>query len=200
MSSYFNRIRDHVQRGLDRRAGPFMSSSVELLATPFLEEVQELETMWWAFFDAFVLYAAEGDQLRILGALVGEDALDDPTEDFRLRIRLKIRANVSAGRHEDFHDILALLTSTEWRVDESPAHVLVTMVSGVLTFDAGALARILGFATAAGFDLHLVAAVDGEPAEDLFSFPSSDASVPGGIWPSSDATVLGDNWAGSWLA
>jgi len=185
-----------VQRGLDHRAGPFIEDvKVEAILRALLEEVQELEEASHRFLNSLFLDNAEGDQLRLLGLRVDEEPLDDTDEDYKLRIRLKIRATRSSGRDQDFADLLALLPSDlDWSLFETAGWVSIDLEAGTLTFSAGHLHRILSYATAAGRQFRFVFPVAGA-AEDTMAFPSFDATITGKPWPSDDGAIAGTEWA-----
>lgn len=198
--SYFDRVANHVDRGLDKRAGPFQDTTTENVLRPLLEQVQELEDIAWSLFDALFVDNATGDQLRLLGERVGEDPLGDSDEEYRLRIKLKIRASASSGTlSRDFPDMLALLgNDLVWKLYEISKFIRVELVSGSVSFSAGTLHRILSFAASAGIDVALTMAADSEANEDLMFFGATDVSIAGANWPSTDTTIAGANWPATW--
>lgn len=187
---------DIVQRGLDHRAGPFIEDvNTGHVLEALLAEVQELESSGYAFLQSLYLDNASGDQLRLLGLRVDEEPLDDSDEDYKLRVRLKIRATRSSGRDQDFADLLALLPADlSWRMFESAGWVSIDLVSGTLAFSAAQLHRILSYATSAGRSFRLVYPAAGD-ASDTMTFPSFDATVSGSQWPSYDGAITGTAWA-----
>jgi len=188
-----------VERGLSHRAGPFHVSTVEAVLRPLLEEVQALEDAAQALLSELFLDNATGPRLAFLGARVGEDPLDDTEDDFRLRIRLKIRASRSSGQWRDFTDLLVLVDPVlTWALFEIPAWISVTLATGSVPFDAGRLHRILSYASSGGSFVRLIAPADSEDAEDLLYFPSTDGAIAGTNWPSTDGAVSGANWAAAW--
>lgn len=193
-------ITDHEERAKEHVAGPFQAQGLYLLLQPISEEIQAVEDALWAIYNARFLADAEGDALDVLGAALEEPRTGDDDDNYRIRLALKIRANVSKGQSDDIADLLQIVGSTYvWVVSEIPGWLSVGQGSGEFPFDAGRLSPILKYALADGFFLRLCATPDSTLGQDLLWFRSADSAVSGGTWQSADGAVAGDPWPGTWV-
>lgn len=187
--TYFERIEDHEERGLDKRSSAYFVPDVADLMLPILAQVQELEDVFWQIFDARFLDSATGEGLRLLGLLVGEPVAADGDEGLRLRIRLKVRALASNGTRPDLRALLALLPGTTWTITGAAGWVVLTQATGSAL--ASEIFRILSFAVGDGVLLQLDT---NRAAAAVFEFPSFDAEVSGSAWDSYDGAETGAPW------
>ena len=118
MTEPWRRDTPHARLALEAGAGPFQLPDTAKILSPCLDLVQELEDVFWQIFDARFISLASDRSLEILGAIVGESRLGENDEDFRLRIRLKLRALRSTKRAIDFIELLALLETSEFVLQE----------------------------------------------------------------------------------
>jgi len=83
----------------------------------YIDEIQELENVVWDVIVGRLPDYAEGVQLDVLGAIVGErrNGLGDAA--FRVRIKARIRINQSFGTPKDVIEVLQL-------IDPAPFHVV----------------------------------------------------------------------------
>ena len=184
----------HTLRALENRAGPFQQADTARILSPLTDLMQEVEDVFWGIFEVRFLENATGDALDILGAIVGEQRLDDTEEEYKLRIRLKLRAINSQKKARDFIELLALLEGSTWYLSEAPGWVLVSQVAGPAVNGAHLL-RLLEITSADGVIVRLETYGGGDPA-DLFFWPSQDGSIDGGAWASQDGTIDGSDWFG----
>lgn len=94
---------------------------------------QEIEDAFWQLYSQRSIDTAVGDPLDILGKIVGERRDGSLDADYRLRIRARIRANLSNGTVEDIFRVFrallgssAALATFTW-VDAWPARFVFTI-------------------------------------------------------------------------
>jgi hypothetical protein len=149
-------ITDHVDAALARTPQQFKGKdNFEDLLTAGATEAQNVEDAFWDLFTLRFLDTAEGAQLDILGAIVGQDrgGLDD--DDYLVYIRARILANNSEGIAD------TLIAVVKQAVNDSGATItfepqypagLVIKVNGVAVTagDSEIIASLLRDATSAG--------------------------------------------------
>lgn len=169
------REQHHTTNALARLISQFRDKLViEGLVKAFAAEVQEIEDVLWQIFDAFLLNNAVGQQLQTLGKLVGEPPLGRPVDEYRMAIRLRIRANRSKGRTIDLIDVARLTLRPVFYRDHKE-HEFEIQIFGL--FGERSVARILSSARAATTYGILVAS--DLPAENLLMFDDAVEPVPG---------------------
>lgn len=84
------------------------ASNVNNLVATYLRPIQDLETVFWAMINGFMIGAAVGDQLDALGALVGEARLGRSDTNYRAAVLLRVRVNRSQGLAEDIIQVANL--------------------------------------------------------------------------------------------
>lgn len=88
---------------------------IEGLLRALLKPAEALEALTFEVIEKRRLDVAEGVQLDVIGAIVGEAREGRSDEDYRAAIRLRIRINRSKGRTRDVLDVTALsLGPTGW--------------------------------------------------------------------------------------
>lgn len=147
---------DHEGAALDRLAAEFRKSpTLAKLIRAFASEVQAVEEAAWQLYTERGLDVAVGAQLDLVGKKLDEprgDSADD--DEYRLRLRGKIRVLKSSGRTED---LLAMLRAVDPDADEYevqdryPKAVDVVVVKDSMPErEARVLRRFLSLAKAAG--------------------------------------------------
>lgn len=144
----------------------------QALVTAINEQVQEMEDTLWAMSQAFLLDTAVGDQLDLLGSLVGEGRQDRTDAAYRAAIRVRILVNKSEGLPEQLLEILEGINS-------GATHVLNELYPASLHVESSDISplsiqqtyRLLQAAKPAGVRLSYTAgaeqtigAADGSPA------------------------------------
>ena len=86
--------------------------------TPFLEQIQELENVWYDLYLLRTLTYATGAQLDGLGAIVGEPRKGKNDVDYRAAIHGKIRINRMNSRIEDIILAMELTHDAAWELRE----------------------------------------------------------------------------------
>lgn len=103
-------VTTHIADALARLAEQYKHKpKIAALISAFAEQIQAREDAGWQLFTEQSIDTAVGDQLDVLGKIVGErrDGSMDP--DYRLRIRARIRANLSSGTVEDIYKVFRAL-------------------------------------------------------------------------------------------
>lgn len=162
----------HVAEGISHlieffRNGPRNRALVTALLTP----AQAVEDAFWQLYTERSIDVAVGEQLNILGRIVGELRADRADEDYRAAIRVRILVNSSDGKPEQLIAIalgvspFAAVTLTE----NFPAAIRIRLSTlGSATLQT--LSTLIQQAKPAGVRLQLsagdptVGAVDGSPA------------------------------------
>lgn len=107
-------ISNHSAAALARLAAQFRNKrNFTKLIEAICAQVQELETAFQELFGAASIDDADGDALDGIGKIVGEKRAGSATAQYRLRIRARIRSNLSSGTVEEIYSVFrALLGST----------------------------------------------------------------------------------------
>lgn len=164
-------------------------------------QVQELEDAFWGLLTAFNLDTATGDQLLLLGRLVGEPQLGRSDEDFRAGIRARLMVNRSNGKAEEFYAIARALVPSlgvQLVLTEFPP------LSGTLEFVDGNsstltlgnysldnIARLLRLAKLGGSRLDVIFAHAEETPQTSLLFATDDAADVSGLGQDDDGDVGG---------
>lgn len=130
-------ITTHAEDALDRLAEQYRGKpKIKSLLDSLCEQVQSTEDALWQLLTETTVDTAVGDALDVLGKIVGERRDGAADADYRIRVRARIRANLSNGTVEDVLAVLrALLGSSagaatiSW-VDRYPA-MFEARISGV---------------------------------------------------------------------
>jgi hypothetical protein len=100
-------------------------TDLQKLIAIYIQQIQELETMWFELINERTMDTAVGVQLDGLGDIVGEERFGRNDDDYRVAIKGRIRLNLSNGTAED---IVAVIRSqlgeytVELSEDSFPAH------------------------------------------------------------------------------
>lgn len=108
------KITDHPEQAVARLIQVFRGKKrFEAVIRAFGRQVQELEDAFWQLLQEQTVDTAIGAQLDVLGRIVGERRGGSSDADYRLRIRARIRTNLSTGTIDDIYAVFrALLGST----------------------------------------------------------------------------------------
>lgn len=94
------------------------STQLNTLMRIYLDSVQEAENVTWDMRLKLILANAVGDQLDILGAIVGEPRNDREDALYKIWIGVRIRLNRSFGRPLDVIECLLLATEADFEYRE----------------------------------------------------------------------------------
>lgn len=148
---------------------------LKTLVDIFAEQCQELENVFWDLYVKRTVDDATGDQLRILGRIVGLTKGETADEDFRVLVRAQIRVLKSRGTWKDLLGLIRLVLGTDPSerlfIEVYPAGLLLQLLV-VPTFSVVLLARILRAAKAGGVGF---ASIDyPPPTGDWFTWDNGD--------------------------
>lgn len=121
-------------------------------------EVQELEDANWLTHTSFDFETAVGDQLDIIGKLIGERRNDRTDANYRVAIAVRVLVNSSDGKLEQLISIISTADSTltsEAR-EVYPAGIMFRWLGTFPTLTAPDLVRLLKQAKAGGVKLQAV--------------------------------------------
>jgi hypothetical protein len=146
-------------------------------------QVQELEDALWSLKDAFNVDTAEGDQLDLLGKLVGEGRDGRTDDQYRTGVRARILVNSSEGTMADFYAIGEAIAK-----EYNPTFVARDLGYAGLYFEASTTgdatfaqaSRLLLKAKAAGVRLHFVSGGDVGAVGDTPVAEGGDGDPAGG--------------------
>ncbi len=133
----------------------------------FATEVQEVEDAFWGTHTSFDVDTAVGDQLDILGRLVGELRDDRVDDDYRAAVRTRILVNSSDGKLEQLIAIVQSLlpAATVQAAEYYPASLSFAVSTlGSVTFNT--VYGLLHKAKAAGVRLEFTHGAGTIGAED----------------------------------
>lgn len=111
MSVDITQIDDHGARMVSRLAEQYKGKPlIEALLATIAPQVQQVEDMLFGVLLGYRLEAsASGEQLDVLGRVVGQDREAADDAEYRLRIAARIRANVSTGSAESIYRVFSIL-------------------------------------------------------------------------------------------
>jgi len=163
--------------------------------TAFVNQLQELEAVFFDLLEERWLDSAIGAQLDGLGFIVGTERLGLDDTDFRAAIRARIRLNLSSGTIPDNTTILPLLISNSFEIIEWFPAAFSIIISDAFTESAAVLAKHLS--RAAGVRAYLEYAPGGD--DWTFTFASGDSPETDANKGFSDEPLLNggfDSWTG----
>ena len=182
-------ITDHSDKAIARLAQQFKEDgNLEDLIRGLVDEVQELEGVFIDIRDDRWLHNATGEQLDLLGDVVGETRQARDDDDYRTAIYLRIAINISEGTPEQLISILTALAGAI-RVDLAeyyPAVVVLQSAGLVPDGQEFFIAVEMQRAAAAGVKLTIH---DFDPA-DVFGFLDDSEAL--GFGDTGDSEIGGD--------
>ena len=178
MSQELEPVDDHAEDALTLLPEQFKrKENFEAFVTAFVNVVQDTEDMLQALWQGRFLDNAIGSQLDGLGSIVGEERGSLEDDDYRVRIRVRIRANFSSGLASDIIDVFALLlestTPAVEIIEYFPAGLVVSL-GEYTTIDPNTMAELLRDVRATAVNTQLVY-LSADPSNS-FQFASGDAS------------------------
>lgn len=129
-------ITDHVERGLAHLIEQYRGRPrLEAYVRSFLLEVQALSDAAWEVLISRLIDDATGEQLTVLGRLVGERGRVEDDERFRVVIRARIAVNKSRGTGNDILRVAILLLGvTEFTLEEFFPGAMVLTIEDQIDF------------------------------------------------------------------
>lgn len=149
-------------------------ANIEGLVQAFTVPLDEVEGVLFDLLNLRTLGAATGALLDGIGDIVGlsRGGLDD--DDYRVRLRARIRANRSNGTGDDVLETIGLVISNALTLQELPPASFVMVIADALTEDPVILAAELARARAAGVRAQLSYTLAADAA--TFTTASGDTS------------------------
>jgi hypothetical protein len=157
-----------------------------------MAQVQELEGALWAMNNAFDVDTATGDQLDLLGKLVGEARQDRLDAEYRTAVRARVLVNSSSGTMAELLAIGAAISPTA--VIAARELYPAAMSLEFDTFGDSSLQetyRLLRAAKTAGVRLDLAGPTSGGAL-----WGAVDGSPAGFVWGAVDGSPAGGTWVG----
>ena len=142
--------------------------------TAFVEQVQDLENMFEDLLAIPDLDTATGEQLEVLGRIVGEARQGRSDADYLIGIRGRILVNKSEGTPVDIIELLTTISdgNTVELIEYFPAAYTARLETAVASEDEAArFAVLMRAATAAGVGAQLLYA--GDVDSTRFKFDTS---------------------------
>ena len=170
----------HVSEALFQLMEQFKGQpDLAALLTSYITQIQDIEGVLFELIDERLLASAVGEQLDIIGRIVGEDRNGNTDDDYRILITARILINRSNGRIPEINDVLGLMASVvdpaiSWSLEERPPacfYVEETTPGGGL-FDPALTLAVLKSMKAAGVCVQFTYHAGDE--EDAFRFASGD--------------------------
>jgi hypothetical protein len=101
---------DHFSSAVGRLLQQYRDKPVfEKILRVISNQLQQVETMFLGIKAGYRLADAVGEQLNVLGRVVGQPRESAGDAEYRLRIAARIRANISIGAVEDLYTVFRLL-------------------------------------------------------------------------------------------
>lgn len=171
-------ITDHSDQAVDRLASQFKGKAkIEGLITAFTDQLQELENVGIDLLQDRYLDTAVGDQLDIIGAIVGQTRDGRSDDSYRNRIIAKIGQNTSKGLPENLISVFNLLTDSTRSVylPYYPACTYILANLDISALDTDDILTFCQFVLPAGVRLGLI----GYYVEDEYFGFYADARATG---------------------
>lgn len=165
----------HTTEAIGRLITQFKGSSrLHALIKSYVDQIQELEIAAYTLLTDRAIDTAEGAQLDGIGEIVGLRRGGLTDDEYRVRLAVQIRLNLSSGTIEDIAYVGNLITGDIVEINEYfPATILVVIYS--LTADPALVQRIINEARAAGVQTQIVYSL--YPAAETFA----TSSIPGTV-------------------
>lgn len=130
---------EHVQRGVERLIERYRKPRTSALLASWLTEAQAVEDALWQLLVERSLATAEGDQLDVLGAIVGEPRRGRDDETYRLWISARNMVSRSSGVTTEMLAIARkLIAPTDTiRLEEYFPAAMVIRLDGTFELDVG---------------------------------------------------------------
>lgn len=152
------RVTDHAERAVERLPMQHRRPNWERFIRVLAGRFQELEDVFFDLLEKRLLDSAEGVYLDALGEIVGAERGGMDDNDFRLRVKVAIRASKGAGTGDDVLEIFRMLVGAgnTLRLTEYPPAAFELRVGDELPFDAGEGLELLRRIRAGGVRAQLV--------------------------------------------
>jgi hypothetical protein len=162
---------NHVAEALDNLVQQFKGSgNLALFITSWVNEVQELEGMWFDLLENRWIATAVGAQLDGLGSIVGEDRQGRSDAEYRVAIIARVGINVGSGTPEQ---IIAYVTTVTDGANVElteffPASLTVRAVTALTAAEATLIGNLLKEIKSAGVRIDFIYGIS--PESELKKF------------------------------
>lgn len=164
-------ITDHGERGAARLLQQYKDgASIPALVRALSGSHQQIEDVLWDIRLRRAVSAAEGVQLDVLGAIVGQDREGRADAVYRVWILARVRLNKGSGRPEDLLQVFAAITqgTTALVLEEQYPAAIVLKVGWESIVPPEELASLLRLAKAAGVGAVLESATSADTSSFAF--------------------------------
>jgi hypothetical protein len=157
VSRYLEHNTEHRQGAEDLVIEQFKrSEKFNLWLRAYIDRVQNLEDTYRELYTLRTVDTAVGVQLDALGSLVGEARKGLGDEDYRTRIKVRVRLNTASGLERDIVDVFSLILNDATPpidvMEAYPAGLVVRLNEYLPAVSPTVLADILRSARATGVD------------------------------------------------
>jgi hypothetical protein len=162
---------NHVAEALDNLVQQFKGSgNLALFITSWVNEVQELEGMWFDLLENRWIATAVGAQLDGLGSIVGEDRQGRPDAEYRVAIIARVGINIGSGTPEQIITYVTTVTdgANVELAEFFPAALTVRAVTTLTTAEATIIGNLLKEIKAAGVRIDFIYGIS--PESELKKF------------------------------
>lgn len=142
---------EHVETALSRILYQFKEKpKFEAFITAFVQQFQDIEDVIGQLLTDRQIDTATGENLNVLGRIVGQPREGRTDADYRLWIKARIQINKSSGTTEEIYNVLKLITgftdagNFEMTEDAYPAYFSLTVYPALGTIDPEILYTIIG--------------------------------------------------------
>lgn len=168
MADIFAQRTDYVEDAQLALTDQFRRDVIQKLAATFGQQVQDLEDVIFQLLSGRTVDTAVGAQLDGLGAVVGEARLGAADARYRVRIKARIKLNVSSGTAEQILELVVLLlppSVTPPRIKEYfPASFILTAYEALTSTEAEEIGRTVQLAKPGGVGARFVYGYVGDAA------------------------------------
>ena len=133
------------------------SPNLNAVQNAFLEQISELEAVFEQLRNLIDL--AAGEQLNLIGRIVGQKRAKMADEDYRLWIQARILLNKCRGTEEDLRAILRVLTKQDVEIREHPEIAFTVFVQQAFKQDPRWIFAMVYEAKPLGVKAHLQVAL-----------------------------------------
>lgn len=187
----------HISEGLALLITEYKDKPrIQAMLTAYLTQVQELEAVFFDLLEIFTdIDSQTGEQLDLLGRVVGQDREERIDAVYIQWIRARILVNKASGLPNELLRVLAVVVPDASRdyTEAYPASYLIE-VFDAFSDDPEAVATILGETEPAGVKGFFLYSTEDDDATFFFSSDDTEeASVTQG-W-ADDAQTIGGVWA-----
>lgn len=156
---------DHAQQTVDLLLQQFKGKpNWEALLRAWAITIQEVEDMLYDLFTKRSIDTAVGEQLDILGVIVGVSRGNRNDDVYRIRLKVQIRMNVSCGTPDDILAVVGLLSdlTVDYR-DVYPAAFVVEIDGAIGTeAEANEIAEVVAKTRSGGVNGQVISNTDDE--------------------------------------